>query len=328
MSIDIDHKLGTVYLSGGMEHANADDPLGGKWRRMVSSRLESLGFVPLDITEIGLQYNARHGDVYSDLTMDTTRDQMNRKAIIRTHFVDADLKLLSEDTDAIILYWDEAARRGAGTVSEAQFAYNNDIPIFIVSAWENWETEVPGWLFALSTKVFTNFDDCIEYMGFLPRGILSRDEYDNRGTDSHYLCSLTGEVFEKQSHHFISKVSPLYSKEAVTTVRKSHEDHKVRYEFMREYLVKQYGNNDAAYERLAKSINTDVDYAHSWLCNLSVCLQDNGNVDKAAADKAASNFLKIAFGSELTMEKYDQICKNGKKTNNRSPSFSNKYKLY
>ena len=309
MAIDIDHRLGTVYLSGGMEHANADDPLGGKWRQDVGKRIESLGFVPLNITELSLQYNARHGNVYTGLSMATEKDQMNFKAVVRTHFVDTDLHLLKEDTDAIILYWDESAKQGAGTVSEAQFAYNNDIPIFIVCDWDDWEKKIPKWLFALSTKVFSNFDDCIDYMSFLPRGILTRDEYGNRGTDSHYLCSLSGEVFEKQSHHFISKVSPLYSKEAVTIVRKSHEDHKRRYEFMREHLIKLFGNNDAAYQRLSEAIKNDVDYAHGWLCNLSVCLQDYGNVDKAAADKAASNFLKIAFGSDLTMEKYDQMCR-------------------
>jgi len=309
LAIDIDHRSGTVYLSDGMEHANADDPLGGEWRRMVSERLTSIGFVPLNISELGLQYNVRHGDVYTNLSMDTEKDQINRKAVIRTHFVDTDLKLLKEDTDAIILYWDEAARLGAGTVAEAQFAYNNDIPIFIVSAWENWETEVPGWLFALSTKVFANFDDCIEYFGSLPKGILSRDEYDNRGTDSHYLCSLTGEVFEKQNHHFVSKVSPLYSKEAVTTVRKSHEDHKIRYEFMREYLIKTFGDSESAYHRIEELIVSDVDYAYSWLANLSVGLQDCGNVDKETADKAAAHFMSVAFGSTLTIEKYDQICK-------------------
>jgi hypothetical protein len=166
-------------------------------------------------------------------------DELLRKANIRKHFVFTDLELIKNDSDAILLYYDESVRKGAGTISEAQFAYEHDIPVFVVSAWKDWKREVPGWLHAISTKVFTSFDDCIEYMDELPEGILKRDIYGNHHGGDYYLCSLSGVPFKKQNHHFVSKVSPLYSKESVKIVKEVHEDMKDRYQFFVEHLEAQ-----------------------------------------------------------------------------------------
>jgi len=224
---------GNIYLSGGMEHAI---DLGGEWRLVIADALRELGYFPLDITALDKAYASEHGKLYMDFGED---DELLRKANIRKHFVFTDLELLKNDTDAVILYYDESVRRGAGTISEAQFAFLYDIPVFVVSAWENWQKEVPGWLHALSTKIFTNFDDCMEYMDRLPEGILKRDIYGNHHGGEYYLCSLSGEPFKKDKHHFVSKVSPLYSKDSVRIVKEVHEDMKDRYEFFIEYLEAQ-----------------------------------------------------------------------------------------
>lgn len=226
---------GNIYLSGGMEHA---EDLGAAWREKTSSELRSMGYFPLDITALDKKYQAKYGDVYH-LNMDKGGDELStlqRKANIRKHFIHADLQLIVNDSDALIVYYDESVRRGAGTISECQIAYTNDIPVFIVSKWDDWETEIPGWLLALSTKVFTNFEDLYKYLSDLPVGILKPDMYGNRGTDDHYLCSLSGKPFKKFGSHFVSKVSPLYSKDSVEIVRETNEQMKDRYEFFVEYF--------------------------------------------------------------------------------------------
>lgn len=226
---------GNIYLSGGMEHSK---DLGAGWRAEVSGVLRGMGYFPLDITALDKKYQAKYGDVYH-LNMDAGGDELStlqRKANIRKHFIHADLELIKHDSDALIVFYDESVRKGAGTISECQTAYSLDIPIFIVSDWENWEKEIPGWLLALSTKVFTQFDDLFVYLHNLPVGILKADMYGNRGTDEYYLCSLSGEPFKKFGSHFVSKVSPLYSKESVEVVRDTNEQMKDRYEFFIEYF--------------------------------------------------------------------------------------------
>lgn len=224
---------GNIYLSGGMEHAVE---LGAEWRLVVGDELKQLGYFPLDITALDIAYAKEHGKLYMDFGED---DELLRKANIRKHFVFTDLELIKNDTDAVILLYDESVRKGAGTISEAQFAFLHDIPIFVVSAWEDWKSEVPGWLHALSTKIFISFDECLEYMAGLPDGILKRDAYGNHRGGEHYLCSLSGEPFKKNKHHFVSKVSPLYSEESVRIVKEVHEDMKDRYDFFIEYLEQQ-----------------------------------------------------------------------------------------
>jgi len=217
-----------------MEYAEG---LGAGWRETTSSELKRMGYFPLDIAELDIAYQEHHGDIMGDIRFDTTRSEIQRKANIRLHFIDTDLKLIDRDSDAMIVLYDEAARRGAGTISECQHAFNNGVPIFIVSAWENWKDEVPSWLHALSTKVFTNFEDLYQYLEDLPEGILIRDQYGNHSAGNHYLCSLTGEPFEKTHHHFVSNVSPLYCKKAVDVVQHTYEEMKNRYDFFVEYFV-------------------------------------------------------------------------------------------
>lgn len=229
-------KKGNIYLSGGMEHA---EELGGAWREKCSIALKTMGYFPLDITELDIEYQKRHGNIMGDIRFDTTESENQRKANIRCHFVEADLKLIENNSDALVVLYDESVRRGAGTISECQHAFNLDIPIFIVSAWKDWKTEVPSWLHAISTKIFTSFKDLYEYLDELPPGVLVRDQYGNHSSGNYYLCSLTGEVFEKTSQHFVSKVSPLYCKEAVEVVRHTYEDMKNRYEFFVEYYMEQ-----------------------------------------------------------------------------------------
>ena len=225
---------GNIYLSGGIQKSK---DYGEGWRLSISIELKSLGYFPLDIRALDAAYAEEHGKLYTEFNIE---DELLRKANIRKHFVYADLELIKNDTDAVILYYDESVRLGAGTISEAQVSYLYDIPVFIVSAWEDWRNEVPGWLCAVSTKVFTSFTDCMVYMAGLPDGILKRDIYGNHhGAGDYYLCSLSGEVFKKDKHHFVSKVSPLYSSESVRIVKEIHEDKKDRYRFILEYLEEE-----------------------------------------------------------------------------------------
>ena len=230
---------GNIYLSGGMEFASN---LGAGWREKSVEALQRMEYYPLDITSLDKAYQAKHGDLYN-IGGDKTDEEsiLRKKANIRKHFVFTDLQLILNDSDALIVYYDESARRGAGTISECQYAYLHDIPIFIVSAWGDDLGQVPGWLLALSTKIFPTFEELYAYAEELPYGILKRDIYGNHNSGDYYLCSLSGKPFKKSNAHFVSRVSPLYSKESVELVKETNEDMKDRYEFFMEHLEAEAG---------------------------------------------------------------------------------------
>lgn len=229
-----DLNRGNIYLSGGMQFAQN---LGAGWRIDVSKKLKEMKYFPLDITELDVAYNAKHG---KPVLPKPGEEPESYKANMRKHFIETDLKLIRENSDALIVFYDESARRGAGTVSEAQYAFNMNIPIFLVTehkTMEDFYADVSGWLIALSTAHFISFESLYEYLDKLPEGILKKDIYGNHGINNQYLCNLSGDVFTKRKNKFVSQVHPLYSQRSVDVVHDIYENHKDRYDFFMEYLT-------------------------------------------------------------------------------------------
>lgn len=217
---------GSIYLSGGMEKSLDS---GAAWRKTCSIKLEELNFFPLDIAALDLAYIQKHGPVYLD------KDPANflqYKSNIRRQFIYTDLRLIIDDADAVIAYYDQSFKDGAGSFAECQCAYDNEKPLFVMSQLDH----VPSWLKSLSTKLFYNWPDLYSYLGSLPKDILKNDRYGNHSSHDHYLCSLCGEIFEKKKHHFVSKVSPLYCKSCVDLVMNTREKHADRYQFIAQHI--------------------------------------------------------------------------------------------
>ena len=203
--------------------------LGAAWREIVSKKIHALGYDAIDITALDKAYTKAHGHVYME---QGEENALQNKSNIRRQFVYTDLNLIENDADAVIAYYDEAFRQGSGSFSECQAAYDNEKPLFIVSAF----SKIPTWLQSIATKVFYDFDDLYFYLAGLPEGILNHDVYLNHRSGNYYLCSLCGYVFEKSNHHFVSKISPLYCKPCVDIVEKTREKHFDRYQFIVEQL--------------------------------------------------------------------------------------------
>lgn len=219
---------GLIYLSGGMEKS-AD--LGAQWRANCSKELIKRNFLPLDITALDVAYTKAHGVVY--MSKDS-KNYLQYKSNIRHQFIYTDLRLIIDNSDAVIAYYDESFKNGAGSFAECQISYDHQKPLFIVSTFS--EDNVPSWLKALSTKLFFSFSELYTYLDSLPQGILKVDKYGNHHSNNHYLCSLCGNVFEKSKHHFVSKVSPLYCIDCVDLVQKTREQNVDRYEFCLQYF--------------------------------------------------------------------------------------------
>ena len=230
---------GSIYLSGAMEFAESGD-LGADWRVACTKRLGQMGYSAIDITALDVEYSKTHSDLFRCATVDgnVAAALLQRKANIRQHFIHADIQLIDHHTDALIVKYCAGVRRGAGTISECQHAYNQSIPIFMVNSFQN-DSEIPGWLFALTTKIFNTFEELYEYLDKLPDGILKFDKYKNRRSGMHYLCSLCGAAEEKHKTHFVSTVSPLYCKACVELVKTTNESYVDRYDFFEQMLKEQ-----------------------------------------------------------------------------------------
>lgn len=225
-----DFDRGNIYLSGGMQYAK---DLGAGWRIDCSKALKSLKYFPLDITELDVAYSKAHGGLF---TLTDREKHLEFKSDIRKHFIQTDLNLIQNMTDAVVIYYDESVRLGAGTISECQFAFNLNMPVFLVCDYPDMLKSVPGWLQGLTTKMFQTFEELYAYLDKLPFGIVRKDLYGNHRSGNEYLCSLCGDCFSKRKHLFVSQVVPLYCKTCVDTVSKTNEAHKNRYEFFMEYL--------------------------------------------------------------------------------------------
>lgn len=257
----INHKLferGSIYLSGGMQHAV---DLGSGWREKCSERLKKMKYYPIDISRMDKEYTKRYGQLYF---LSDKKNHLQYKSNIRRHFIHADIQLVINDSDALIVLYDESVRRGAGTTSEIHEAYRNDIPVFLVSAYENWHHEVPGWMQAETTRIFSNFEDLYVYLDKLPFGILKRDIYGNHGVKNNYLCSLCGSVFEKTKQHFVSKISPTYCSSCVESITQSHEGHEDRYKFILDFLQDESEQEFREVDRVRITNNAILDQHPDW----------------------------------------------------------------
>ncbi len=223
---------GNIYLSGGMQHA---ENLGAGWRTTCGDRLKEMGFFPLDIAALDVAYSDAHGHLYRFLSDDELHQ---RKSNIRKQFIETDIALIRNDTDALIVLYDESVRRGAGTTSEIHEAFMLDIPVFLLNSYGKLD-EVPGWAQAETTKIFNEWEELYSYLAQLPPGILKRDVYGNRRSGTQYLCSLCGAAEEKHKSHFVSKISPMYCKTCVELVKTTFEQHADRYQFFLEHLEQE-----------------------------------------------------------------------------------------
>jgi hypothetical protein len=140
-----------IYLAGAIEYA----PDKGKaWREQITPTLIALGC-----------------DVY-DPALD---EQKNLTTIEREHFrswkatdlprfqrtirkiIDWDIEWITRRADAIVVYWDEYAGRGAGTSGELTAAYRYGKPVYLVAGMP--VEKISGWILGCATHVFPSFDE-------------------------------------------------------------------------------------------------------------------------------------------------------------------------
>jgi len=139
-----------AYLSGAMEYA----PDGGeKWRKSISERIkQELGHEVFNPNEESNKLLS--SEEKSNFRNWKENDEEKFKRLIHK-VIDHDLGFLTNKTDYVVVYWDDYASLGGGTQGEITVAYQNKIPVFLLTNMP--VTRISSWILGCSEKIF--FDE-------------------------------------------------------------------------------------------------------------------------------------------------------------------------
>jgi len=146
------------YLSGGMEYKK---DLGIGWRDWLTKELEERRHEAVD--PVKLELPDEHGKpLQARLTvlkiagkLDEVRD-LCRRSFFRKDIFGIQL------AEALVVYYDGAVQKGAGTLSEVWEAFREGKPIYLITDFK--VEEIPVWLIAETTAIFSDFELFLGYV--------------------------------------------------------------------------------------------------------------------------------------------------------------------
>ncbi len=147
------------FLSGGMEYKK---DLGKEWREWITEQLEKQRHDA--INPVRLEVLEEEGDdpIQVKLTrMKLERDFTAVRKNVREHLFRKDMFGI-QLADALLVYYDEATRNGAGTMAEAWESFREGKPVYLVTDFP--VEQIPTWLIGETTAIFKDFDDFLEYV--------------------------------------------------------------------------------------------------------------------------------------------------------------------
>lgn len=145
------------YLSGGMEYKHE---LGKEWREWITEKLEEQRHDAIDPVRLEIQEEDDE-PIQSKLTRMKNEEDLEgvRNAVRRTLFR-KDMFAI-QLADAIVVLYDEATQKGAGTLSEAWESFREGRPVYLVTDFP--VDKIPTWLIGETTGIFRNFDELLVY---------------------------------------------------------------------------------------------------------------------------------------------------------------------
>lgn len=177
------------YLSGGMEYKKM---LGAQWRDWLTEKLEAMrhdAINPVKLENAEDSEDRENGfPLQTKLTILKSEGKLNEvRKIVRDSLFRKDMWAI-QLADAIIVLYDEAAQKGAGTLSEAWEAFREGVPVYLVTDFPI--EDVPTWLIGETTQVFADFDELLEYVK--DHSFIIRDQMNAKQVASECL----GNIYE------------------------------------------------------------------------------------------------------------------------------------
>ncbi len=140
-----------VYLSGAIEAA----PDGGREWRFDIARFLTLEMGHKVLWTEGEQSYSRDEDRRSIRDLKGDPAQFGKLQEILQRFIRRDLKMIEDQADYVIAYWDCYAAQGAGTQGEITLAFHRGIPVYLVLGM--FRSSVSAWILGCSLEVFDSF---------------------------------------------------------------------------------------------------------------------------------------------------------------------------
>jgi nucleoside 2-deoxyribosyltransferase len=162
-----------IYLAGGME---ASKELGAGWRKDITPFLEEIGFEVLNPNLFEPQ-QLRHCHIHDipdyittglgqklkvtkwhDLLQIETESEEGKRLYKRglkyiRQIIEYDCKMVQDQTDVMLVFWDDKLMKGCGTQAEITLAYLKGIPVYVVAT-----CRMPAWARGCSTKIELTWD--------------------------------------------------------------------------------------------------------------------------------------------------------------------------
>ena len=145
-----------VYLAGAIEYS---PDLGRRWRKEIT---------PFLAGQLGHQVYDPSEDERKSLTEEEQKHMRSWKRTDFARFQTALRKIITWDldivarSDYVVCYLDEHALKGGGTSAELTFAFQRDIPVYMVSSLP--VAEISGWILGCATRLFAGFDELKEFL--------------------------------------------------------------------------------------------------------------------------------------------------------------------
>ena len=146
------------YLSGGMEYKKN---LGSNWRDWLTGKLEERRHDAINPIKMEFDDNI-NGSIQKELTRLKLEGKLDDvRKIVRRSIFRKDMFGIQQ-ADAIIVYYDEAVQKGAGTLSEVWESFREGLPIYLVTDFDL--EDIPSWLIAETTDIFPDFEELLAYV--------------------------------------------------------------------------------------------------------------------------------------------------------------------
>lgn len=147
------------YLSGGMEYKK---DLGKEWRDWLTERLEELRHDAINPVRLEVLEEDEDGPIQIRLTRLKNEGNLNEvRKQVRKYLFRKDMFAI-QMADAILVYYCESARKGAGTLSESWEAFREGKPVYLISDFDI--EHIPTWLIGETTAIFADFDEFLGYV--------------------------------------------------------------------------------------------------------------------------------------------------------------------
>jgi hypothetical protein len=138
-----------------MEHL---EDAGKSWRESIGPQLNNIGINYISPNDLETMFASEYPDRYSSLhEVKSDNLELFNKLFDRVKRIDLTTVCLS---DLVIVNWH--GEKSAGTISEVDLAWLQDIPRFLITDRPN--SEIMSWFLASFTQVFSSVYECIDYL--------------------------------------------------------------------------------------------------------------------------------------------------------------------